>query len=69
MWDYRVIRRDGNYYIHECFLDKQNKPSGITKEPATVFSEDVGNIEWVLKRMLAALELPYLDYEKFIGKD
>ena len=69
MWEYRVVRRDGGYFIHEAYLDKSGKPTSITEDAVTVYSEDPGGIEWVLKMMLEALNRPYLDYEKFIGKD
>ena len=67
-WQYRIVRKDGYYYMHECFLDKDGKPSSITEEPVTVFSEDPGGCEWVLKRMLESLSKPFLDYYEFIEK-
>ena len=67
-WNHRVMKmKDGEddfYQIHEVFYDKEGNVESYTKNGVTVGGKDIGEVKWVLREMLAALEKPVLDYEE-----
>jgi hypothetical protein len=75
MWNHRVVRRPVEtvngitywYAIHEAFYQiddpADGKPDGITVEPVDVSGDEVADMEFTLKSMARALELPVIDYE------
>lgn len=67
-WNHRLMKmKDGEddfYQIHEVFYDKEGNVESYTKNGVTVGGKDIGEVKWVLREMLAALEKPVLDYEE-----
>jgi hypothetical protein len=67
-WNYRVMRHiepDGREWlaIHEVRYDAAGEPKGWTEEEASPGGETLDDVRADLKHMLAALELPVLDFE------
>ena len=67
-WNHRLMKmKDGEddfYQIHEVFYDKEGNVESYTKNGVTVGGKDIGEVKWVLREMLAALDKPVLDYEE-----
>lgn len=82
-WECRVVRRlfdngETQWAIHEAFYeDGREEPDSITREPVAPLVHDEG-LEGIaaldalraeLKRMLAALEKPALNYDEIGTRD
>lgn len=76
-WNYRVVKRKHDrgwrIAIHEVFYNDEGKPDGVAQNPEHVSTEledenDVGPsidaLEDMLKKMLASLKKPVLDYDE-----
>ena len=67
-WNHRLMKmKDGEddfYQIHEVFYDKEGNVESYTKNGVTVGGNDIEEVKWVLREMLAALDKPVLDYEE-----
>ena len=67
-WNHRLMKmKDGEddfYQIHEVHYDKDGEVKGYTKNGATVGGNNIEEVKWVLREMLAALDKPVLDYEE-----
>ena len=73
-WNYRVIRHQdpssesGAFLeIHEVYYDDRGRPNGVTERGASLGSENIKGIKWVLGKMRKALKEPILDYEDFLN--
>lgn len=63
-WEYRIVRRDNYYSIHEAYYrDQPDQPDGWTQEPITVGGSNLEDIKWQLEKMLKCLDLPILESE------
>lgn len=71
-WDYRVIVKDGSYYIYEVYYDDDGNPGAFTEDPVSPFGESLEELKEDLKHFSDALSLPVLDYSEleklFTGK-
>jgi len=67
-WNHRVMKmKDGEddfYQIHEVFYDIEGNVESYTKNGVTVGGNNIEEVKWVLREMLAALDKPVLDYEE-----
>jgi len=67
-WNHRVMKmKDGEddfYQIHEVFYDKEGNVESYTKNGVTVGGNNIEEVKWVLREMLAALDKPVLDYKE-----
>lgn len=62
-WNYRVLRREGNFAIHEVFYE-DGKPTSCTEDPVAPFGEDtLEELRHDMEMMMRALSKPVLDYE------
>jgi len=55
---------DDFYQIHEVFYDIEGNVESYTKNGVTVGGNNIEEVKWVLREMLAALDKPVLDYEE-----
>ena len=55
---------DDFYQIHGVFYDKEGNVESYTKNGVTVGGNNIEEVKWVLREMLAALDKPVLDYEE-----
>jgi len=76
-WNYRVLRQverlaDGREFIHfgihEVYYDDSGVPSTCTASPCAPFGETLEEIRMDAGMIIAALELPVLEYDSFGGK-
>ena len=64
--DYRVIRKDGRYAIHEVFYDEHGEPWACSEDPVCPEGNTVDSLREELEHYQRALELPVLEYGDLI---
>ena len=62
-WNYRIVRKEGWFGIHEAFYDDNNKLSLVTVEPEAVQAEDETELKEVYDMMAEAFRAPVVNYE------
>ena len=67
-WDYRVVKKEDMYGIHEVYYDEDGWPYLCTKNPITMDARLLPDLEWMLKHFQAALDEPCLNYTDFRKK-
>ena len=66
-WNYRVVKKDNYFAIHEAFYDeKSKKPHSITAEPCEPYGETLEELKEDIEWFTIALEKPVLNYKDFI---
>lgn len=60
-WNYRVVKKDGLYSIHDVYYDKHFDIVNIGRE-SPVVGEDIEDLKWTLQKMLEACNKPSVDY-------
>jgi hypothetical protein len=69
MRQYRVVLRDGQYAVHEVFLNDDGRVIGCTQEPVFPRGETLDELAAELRRYQAALSEPVLDYAQLQSED
>lgn len=76
-WNYRVIRQKvivddeefDSFAIHEVYYDEDGKPGSITSDPVEPSGQTLQELGEDLRRMVAALNKPVLEYDDFNDKE
>lgn len=63
IWNYRIIRRDEGYYIHEVYYSRKNLPYRITENSMAPYGRTAEELKVDFGLMQEALKRPILDYE------
>lgn len=64
--DYRVIRKNGRYAIHEAFCDEEGEPWTCTKDPVCPAGDTLEALREELEHYKRALEWPVLEYADLV---
>ena len=62
-WNYRIIKKDGDYSIHEVYYTEDGKPEKVTKEPVAIVGDSLLELQEEFVHYLRALLKPVLNYE------
>ena len=61
-WNYRVMRKDGQYAVHEVFYAEDGRITGFTIEPVFPRADDPDELAEEFERYRRALTEPILDF-------
>ena len=61
-WNFRVVKADGLYSIHDVYYDDNQSIVNIGRE-APVEGEDIEELKWALQKMLEACDKPVIDHD------
>ena len=64
-WDYRVVKKEDMYGIHEVYYDDDGKPYMCTENPITMDADSENDLEWMLENVAPAVNHPWLNYTDF----
>lgn len=70
-WNYRVLRRtlpgtsEAEYNVHEVYYDEVGNPMSCTYEPVFPSGETPEELHDDMKRYVAAISMPILDWYAF----
>ena len=67
-WNYRAVKIDGWYGIHEVHYNEDGSPRAYTEHAVRVTGEDLDEIRATLDRMRIAVAIPVLTPEDFKDK-
>lgn len=63
-WNYRIIAHEGYYAVHEVYYNSDKKPNGYTKNPVSLWDEDIDGINIIIENILSDISkypVLYLD--------
>jgi hypothetical protein len=63
-WNYRVMRKDGQYAVHEVFYEDDGRVSGYTTDPVFPRADSLEELADEFQRYRRALDETVLDYER-----
>jgi hypothetical protein len=67
-WNHRVVRATNSFgdvwfAIHEAhYRSSDTVPDMVSSDPLPVVGETIDDLRWTLERMLAALDLPVIEF-------
>ena len=61
-WNFRVVKTDGLYSIHDVYYDENLEIMNVGRE-SPVIGEDIEELKWALQKMLAACDKPIIGEE------
>lgn len=64
LWDYRVIKRDGVYTIHEVYYNPDGSIYALTEHPVEPLGESPEELKRDLNRFVKAFKQEILEYDK-----
>ena len=67
-WNYRVIKQNDYYAVHEVYYDKDGNPEAHTRLPCVPNGESKLDIELDLRFMILALYKPVLIWDEVTKK-
>ena len=69
MRNFRVVLRDGQYAVHEVFLNDEGRVVGCTQDPVSPTAETMDALAAELKKYQLALKEPALDFTQLQSQD
>ena len=61
-WNFRVVKTDGLYSIHDVYYDENLEIMNVGRE-SPVVGEDIEDLKWTLQKMLEACDKPVIGEE------
>lgn len=61
-WNYRVVRQDDTYTIHEVYYDQEGRITAFSTNPVAPCGETLEELRVDMDRQRRALDEPVLDY-------
>lgn len=58
-WNFRVVKTDGLYSIHDVYYDENLEIMNIGRE-SPVVGENIEDLKWALQKMLEACDEPII---------
>ena len=65
-WDYRVIKHDGMFTIHEVYYNDKGYITSISKDPMGPSGDTLEELKDDMKYFLQALDMPVLEKEEIV---
>jgi hypothetical protein len=66
-WNYRVVKNEGVFAIHEAYYDDAGEVMTITVEPMAPRGDSLAELRADLEKFCQALAEPVLGYEAVAG--
>ena len=63
-WNYRIIKKDDCFFIHEVYSDDHAAIAAFTEKPSHPMGETLQELTNDIKHFQEALSLPILNYDE-----
>lgn len=67
-WNYRVVKKEQSYAIHEAYYDELGRVHSLSMEPICPSGETIEELDKHLKLLTEALQREPIDFDSICGK-